>query len=338
MDMSRKSLARFALAAALSIPGGLAMADSGWVSSNAPSGGQGAARALGTGRTPAADDLTLSSTMADVVTPKMLADAAPPPRKISADAGVTFATDYISRGIQLENQGLIAQPYGDIYFTAYEGSGTMSKLTLFGGLWSSLHSEHTGATPGNTVEAWYEFDWDVGFAVDVGKFNLNVMYIEFISPNGAFGTAHNLQFKLSYNDSDSKFPLSPYGIVFVELDGKAGTGTDEGVYFEVGVAPGMPLTSDKDGPKVTFPVFAGFGASDFYGNAKGDDEWFGYVAGGVVVSTPIKFLNDTGYGTWTLSAGGYAYYFGPGVHDANKAVGTDSYWDCVANVSVGVAF
>jgi hypothetical protein len=119
----------------------------------------------------------------------MLADAAPA-RKISADAGVTFTTDYISRGIQLENQGLIARPYGNLYFTAYEGSGTMGKLTLFGGVWSSLHSEHTGATPGSFVESWYEFDWDVGFAVDLGKFNVNVMYIE-------FGILHSLSGTMS---------------------------------------------------------------------------------------------------------------------------------------------
>jgi hypothetical protein len=311
-----------AIAAALSIPAWAGFAESLGASS----------------KLPAADGLTLdASAAANPITPKMLADAAPA-RKISADAGVTFTTDYISRGLQLENEGLIAQPYGDIYFTAYEGSGTMSKVTLFGGIWSSLHSEHTGAKPDSFVEAWFEFDWDVGFAIDIGKFNVNVMYIEFISPNGAFGTAHNLQVKVSYNDSDSKFALSPYALAFVELDGKAGTGKDEGVYVEVGIAPGLPLGSTPSSPKISFPVYAGFGFSDFYGNASGDDELFGYVAGGVVISMPLAFLNDAGYGTWTVSAGGYAYYFGSGVRDFNKAIGTDSQWDCVGNVSLGVAF
>ena len=268
--------------------------------------------------------------------PKMLAEAAPP-KRISGDAGVTFSTDYISRGIQLENQGLIAQPYGNLYFTAYEGKGgIVDKVTLFGGIWSSLHSEHTG-TSGNTVDAWYEFDWDVGVAFDFGKFNLNVMYIEFISPNNAFGTAHNLQFKLSYNDSDSKIPLSPYAIVFVELAGKAGTGTDEGVYIELGISPGFELSKDM-GLKVNFPIYVGLGLSDFYGDADGDDQFFGYAAAGAVLSMPIKFLNDGGFGTWTLSAGGYFYYFGDGVKDANKAIGTDTEYDFMGQVAIGVSF
>lgn len=321
--MSRKCLARLALAAALSIPAAAGFAES-----------------LGASSKLSADGLTLDGSPAAnaaTVTPKML-DAVPPPRKISADAGVTFTTDYISRGLQLENEGLIAQPYADIYFTAYEGKGTMSKVTLFGGIWSSLQSEHTGAAADSSVPAWFEFDWDVGFAIDIGKFNLNVMYIEFISPSDAFGTAHNLQVKVSYNDSDSKFSLSPYALAFFELDGKAGTGSDEGIYVEIGIAPGLALGSTPSSPKISFPIYAGFGFSDFYGNASGDDEFFGYVAGGAVISMPLAFLNDAGYGTWTVSAGGYVYYFGPGVRDFNKAIGTDSQWDLVGNVSLGVAF
>jgi len=85
-------------------------------------------------------------------------------------------------------------------------------------------------------------------------------------------------------------------------------------------------------------IYAGFGFSDFYANASGDDEFFGYVAGGAVISMPLTFLNDAGYGTWTVSAGGYVYYFGPGVRDFNKGAGGDSQWDLVGNVSIGVAF
>jgi hypothetical protein len=316
--MSRKSLARLMVAAALSLPCGAAFAASSSPADLSP------------------DALSLN-TPAPTAVPKMLADAAAP-RRISADAGVTFASDYISRGIQLENQGLIAQPYGNLYFTAYEGAGAVSKFTLFGGVWSSLHSEHTGATPDSFVESWYEFDWDAGVAIDIGKFNLNVMYIEFISPNGAFGTAHNLQVKLSYNDSDSPFPVSPYAIAFFELDGKAGTGSDEGIYIELGVAPGFALGGGDNAPRLTFPIYVGLGVSDFYQDADGDDQLFGYAAGGVVLSTPLAFMNDAGYGTWTLSVGGYFYYFGDGVRDANEAVGTDTDWDVVGNVSLGVAF
>src|SRR4051794_38768000 len=49
---------------------------------------------------------------------------------ITGDLGVNVVSEYISRGLVLENQGVIAQPYADLYFKLYSGDGFINKVTL----------------------------------------------------------------------------------------------------------------------------------------------------------------------------------------------------------------
>src|SRR5688500_9914682 len=65
------------------------------------------------------------------------ADDADPAANVSGVVGVTFTTDYISRGLVLENEGLIAQPYGELAFKLMEGKDAISKVSFYGGVWSS---------------------------------------------------------------------------------------------------------------------------------------------------------------------------------------------------------
>jgi len=275
-----------------------------------------------------------------------LAADPPPQDKISGLTGVTFTSDYNSRGLLLENQGFIAQPYGELDFLITESKdGPLNKLTLFGGVWSSLHSEGTFAQHSPTD--WFEFDWYVGASADWGKLNTAFSYWEFISPNGAFGTARNFQLKLSYDDTSlwnnkpwEGFGLKPYAIIFVETAGKAGTGKDRGIYLELGVAPSYTFSPKSDYPiTVAVPVTVGLGFSDFYGDgsASNDNEFYGFSSIGVAASVPLKFMSD--YGAWTLTAGGYFYHFGPGVDWFNKATTAgDSDIDLVGSVGVSIAF
>jgi len=60
--------------------------------------------------------------------------------------GVDFPTEYISRGLVLEDQGFIAQPYAELDFTLFEAKeASISKGTFFFGIWNSLQSQHTDA-------------------------------------------------------------------------------------------------------------------------------------------------------------------------------------------------
>jgi hypothetical protein len=222
---------------------------------------------------------------------------------ITGDLGVTFVSAYISRGLVLENQGVIAQPYLDLYFKLYEGTGFINKVQLNLGLWSSIHSHPQPDGSTDTTRNWYEFDYTPGIAITFAKnFTFTASYFEFDSPASSFDTARSLNFNLAYDDTDllGAFALHPHFTYLREITapGFAGLAPD-GDYFEIGVAPGytfkgFPLT-------VTIPLTVGLGANHFY-----LDDTYGYFSAGCQLSVPLSFIPEC-YGKWTLSAG-YTYY------------------------------
>jgi len=271
---------------------------------------------------------------------------------ITGDLGVNFVTQYVSRGVVLENQGVIAQPYADLYFKLYEGDGFLNKVSLNLGLWSSIHSRGTdhGAIGGGSTgtQDWYEFDYTVGLAFTFAKnWTLTPSFYAFLSPNDGFSDFYGLNLSLAYNDAgwwgDSGFALNPSVTVLVELQNKAGTGKDEGVYYEIALNPTKTF-----GPvTVSVPIKAGFGTNDFYGSLNAatgqiDNESFGYVSAGVNLAYPLKFIPEC-FGTWTLNANATFYYLGDGTSDFNTAPrggavrdGNDTEW--VFGGGLGITF
>jgi hypothetical protein len=248
---------------------------------------------------------------------------------ITGDLGVSMYSQYVTRGVILENQGAIVQPFADLYFKLYEGEGFVNKVSLNLGVWSSIHSRKTDAglvsgTPGvSSTRNWYEFDWTVGLATTFAKnFTFTPSLYSFLSPNDGFSTFYGLNLNLAYNDSDlwgGKFALNPSVTVLIELENKAGTGADEGVYYEVAINPTVPI-----GPAtLAIPIKAGFGSDDFYGSLNHstgaiENETFGYLSAGVVVSLPLAFIPEC-YGTWTVNGSATYYYLGDGTSDFNTA-------------------
>jgi hypothetical protein len=220
---------------------------------------------------------------------------------ISGDLGVTMPTEYISRGLVLENQGVIAQPYLDLYFKLYEGTGFINKVQFNLGLWSSIHSHVQPQPTSSTTQAWYEFDYTPGIAITFAKnFTLTASYFEFDSPADAFNTARSINFNLAYDDTDllGAFALHPHFTYLHELSapGFAGLGAD-GNYYEIGLAP-----SHTFGPVTfTIPLTVGLGSNNFYAG-----DTYGYFSAGLQASIPISFIPEC-YGKWTFS-GGYTYY------------------------------
>ena len=242
---------------------------------------------------------------------------------ITGDIGINVVSQYISRGVIYENQGAILQPYADLYFKLYEGKGFLNKVQLNLGFWNSFHEEKTDAGiagGGSTIDSWYEFDFTAGISFTFAKnWTFTPSYYTFLSPADAFATFQGLNLKLAYDDTDllGAFALHPYVQVLFELENKAGTGADEGVYYEVGIAPNFPV-----GPvTVTVPITAGFGSNDFYGSLNEstdqiENEWFGFVSAGANLSYKLSFIPKC-YGSWTVSAGYTYYYLGDGTRDFN---------------------
>ena len=243
---------------------------------------------------------------------------------ITGDIGINVVSQYFSRGVIYENQGGIIEPYADLYFKLYEADGFLNKVTLNLGVWNSFHSRHTDAglvngAGSSSARSWYEFDFTAGVSFTFAKnFTFTPSYFIFLSPNDGFATFHGLNLKLAYDTTDLLgFNLAPYAQVLFELENKVGTGADEGVYYEVGLAPSLPV-----GPvTVSFPIVAGFGSSDYFGslnesNGQVEDETFGFVSGGVNVAYNLAFIPEC-YGTWTVNANATYYYMGEGTRDFN---------------------
>jgi hypothetical protein len=247
---------------------------------------------------------------------------------ITGDLGVSAVSQYITRGVVLENQGAIIQPFADLYFKLYEGEGFVNKVSLNLGIWSSLHDRKTDAgvasgSGSSTTRNWYEFDYTVGLATTFAKnFTFTPSFYAFLSPNDGFNTFYGLNLNLAYNDSElwgGGFALNPSVTVLFELENKAGTGADEGIYYEIALNPSFAA-----GPAtISIPLKAGFGSNDFYGSLNTssgavEDEAFGFLSAGVVATVPLKFIPEC-YGTWTLNAGATYYYLGDGTSDFNTA-------------------
>ena len=263
---------------------------------------------------------------------------------ISGDLGINVVSQYVTRGVIFENQGAILQPFADIYFRLYQGEGFLNKVSLNLGIWNSFHSKHTDAASGSTTPGWYESDFTAGLSFTFAKnFTFTPSYYTFLSPNDGFSTFQGLNLALGYDTTDLiGFNLAPKVQVLFELENKAGTGAEEGVYYEVGIAPAFPV-----GPVViSVPITAGFGSNDFYGSvdSKGNihDEGFGYVSAGVNVAYAMKFIPEC-YGAWTVTAG-YTYYrLGDGTSDFNTqerggGVRGESENEHVFSGGLGIAF
>jgi hypothetical protein len=235
---------------------------------------------------------------------------------ISGDIGVNVVSQYVSRGVFFENSGGIIQPYADIFIKVYEGDGFLNKITLNIGTWNSFHTARTdnglaSGTPSSTTGQWYESDFTFGTSITFAKyFTFTPSYYVFLSPNDGFATFEGVNLKLAIDDSEwlGAFSLKPTFQVLFELDNKAGSGADQGIYYEVAIAPSLPAF----GPvTVSFPITAGFGSDDFYA-----DDGFGYLSAGVVAAWSLGFIPEE-LGAWTVTAGATYYYLDAGLEDFN---------------------
>jgi hypothetical protein len=257
---------------------------------------------------------------------------------ISGDLGVNVVSQYISRGLIFENQGAIIQPYADLYFKLYEGEGFVNQVSLALGIWNSFHSRKTDAGlvtggAGSTTRSWYEFDFTVGVPITFAKnFTFTPSYYMFLSPNDGFSTFQGINLALAYDDSDAlgKFALHPKVQVLFELENKAGNGSDEGIYYEVSVAPALPAFGDLT---VSFPMAAGFGSNEFYAGNEG----FGFASGGVNLAYAMSFVPEC-YGSWTASASATYYYLGEALDSFNPGIRDKDESEVIFSGGLSVAF
>jgi hypothetical protein len=255
---------------------------------------------------------------------------------ITGDLGVTMITQYLSRGLVLNSHGVIAQPYLDLYFKLYEGTGFINKITLNLGFWSDI--ENQVLNPTSTVRNWYEFDYMPGISVTFAKnFTFTASYFEFDSPGGDFSTARSVNLNLAYDDTDllGAFALHPHVTVLSELPAPGAAGLEAGGwYYEAGLAPSVTFGKGTTYP-VTFsvPLTVGLGSAHFY-----NEDVFGYFSAGAQLSVPLAFIPSC-YGAWTFSGGYTYYYLGDALQEFSATnVGNGKHSQNVFQGAIGLTF
>lgn len=269
----------------------------------------------------------------------------PPPEQAEGDTGqsenrfsvevdLTTVSQYFYRGIVQETDGFIFQPSITIGVDLFENDGWA--LSGFAGMWNSFHSEETGSSdPDQFVSTWYEVDFYTGLTLTHERISLDVCYLNYASPNNAFGSINELGVCLELDDAGlwggSDFALNPCVTLAFELGDNSGDGgVDRGVFLGIGIEPGMEISGSPLGEiAMSFPIEAGFSISDYYELA-GDDEAFGYLSAGVAASVPLRFMPE-GYGEWSFNTG--IDYLLLGDHTQSYNGGDDSEWIAHAGVS-----
>ncbi len=241
---------------------------------------------------------------------------------ISGDIGFDVVTEYISKGIVLENQGFIIQPYADLHFKIYKSDGPLSSVTADIGIWNSFHGHHSLKGAGHEQQAaalaaaglpnpsstpgWYEFDFSAGLTATFGNFSVGPHLRVYESPSDVFANIYTLGLDVSYDDHDllGAFALHPRALVELNLIHSAGNGSRpngsgaNGQYYEVGIAPGHTWGDVT----FTLPITVGFGSGDFYEGNRG----FGFFSIGGDLAYALSFIPKC-LGEWSIH-GGAAYY------------------------------
>ncbi len=223
---------------------------------------------------------------------------------LSGSFGIDFASNYYFRGFLQEDQGVIAQPWIDLGYTLMESKGSLDTVNLNFGTWNSLHDGPSGTGGSGTM--WYESDFystlSVGF---LDNWTADLMYIAYTSPNSSFTTSEELDITLSFDDSslwgDSFGGVQPNLVLGREIVGEADFGGSLGTYFQVAIEPAMTLF-ERGSFALTgsLPITAGFSLDNYYEDASGKDQAFGFFDIGVALSAPVTFL-PARYGGWDAS-------------------------------------
>lgn len=244
--------------------------------------------------------------------------------RISLDVGVDVATDYYFRGIIQETEDSIVQPYAEIGLHLYEGGKGAGLNSIRGtlGIWNSFHGGPSGADGATTdPKFWYESDLYAGLALGFADvFELGVSYIYYTSPNGSFSDVGEIDISLSIDDSAllGPFALSPSLTLAFEVDGQADGGNDEGIYLELGIEPGVSLLENAQvSVGISVPLTLGLSLSDYYEDANGSDDGFGYFDAGVAVNVGLGRIPKS-FGALSLTVDGHFLFLGDNLEAANN--------------------
>ena len=212
---------------------------------------------------------------------------------VSFSLGADIPTKYIFRGYEIEEDGLIVQPYLEASFAIGDG------VDFYLGTWHSFEETNGGVT---------ESDYYAGVsfsAFDPLSFDISLVHYNYPQSDSDLGDYNELNIAVAYDDSNlwgSDFSIAPYALLAIEFDTET-PGDDDNIYLELGGETGFTLFESEDyAIDLTVPVAVGLSLDEFYVDDEGDNEFFGYVSIGANVGMPLNFIPSE-FGTWSAGAG-----------------------------------
>lgn len=253
-------------------------------------------------------------------------EKAPP---FSFSGGVDFPTAYYFRGFLQQDEGLITQPYANLYWNMYKGKDLT--ITPWVGIWNSFHEEK-----GAGRKKYYEVDYLAGVDFGLGPLTIGTGYTYYHSPSDSFADIQEAELKFSFNDSELvkitkfPFPLNPYVKFNFETKDKGGT---EDSYMEVGIRPSFEGKIGAVPFTFGIPVTVGMSLEDYYFKKNGQEATLGYVSVAGTVSIPLPMPKEAG--AWSLNLRvEYLYFDAHSTRSANNNHGTD----VIGTVGIAVSF
>jgi hypothetical protein len=264
---------------------------------------------------------------ADMPPVKAVPMATPWVLDVHGGADITFANTRVTGGgLYLYSHGYLTQINTGLQLDIYKNPvGIINSFSVFGGVWNELWN-----SPPVGGKTWQEMDWWIGFNVGFAKYwNFSAQYLEFDFPTG--GEAKNYDFKLSFSDSFTGWPITinPYVELFYNAAGVSTIPTGKTNVYRVslGIVPtysfakstGIPLT-------LTVPTWVTVGQSSFWNRQDGTTNFCGsastspcatsstgYWSTGLQAKYGLESVIPKRLGSWYLKGGAQYYHI---VNDA----------------------
>jgi hypothetical protein len=246
-------------------------------------------------------------------------------KRATFNGAIDFPTVYFFRGIRQEADPkfttFVAGDLGISLLT--DGTGAVKTAGINIGTWNAFMTGSSGSD-GPQDGAFYESDLYAGVTLGFGAVSFTPMFTAYTSPNDMFKTVKEISFKAAHASR-----AAPYALVAFEIggddSGQADAGSELGTYLELGVGPSWAIADGK--ATLAIPIKLGLSLKDYY-ELGGEDQKFGYLVGGALVTVPFA-------GGKANLHGGVDFY---GLGDATKAANNGDAGHVIASIGLGVTF
>ena len=261
--------------------------------------------------------------------------AAAQSKPVTFVGAVDFPTIYFFRGIRQEaDPKFTTFLAGDLGISLLsDGSGGVRTAGINIGTWNALMTGSSGSD-GPEDSAFYESDIYAGVTLGFQNgVSLTPMFTAYTSPNDMFTTVKEISFKVAHG---SKY--APYGLVAFEFGGSDSGQADgghfgdgkKGTYLELGIGPSWPVAGGK--ATIGVPIKLALSLKDYYEHPiTGEDNKFGYIDGGVLITVPFAEKFNVHGGVNVLGFGDTTAFFN------GDEEGDRSSW-VIASVGLGFTF